>query len=164
MTKTDNKVTTAVQKLVKSLSETYEQLLPGSGDDAFFVDLDKLDVGMTKRLARRPLTNMEVDTVTKSAAKKFNSMCMRCIISPPFAVSYMPTKGGEMMLRNLIELAERYPDTYCARLERLKMWKEHGHASKPDIQPLTLPLHFIVDDEDGQQSDHSSSEAGEVPF
>ena len=81
-----------------------------------------------------------------------------------FAVSYMPTKGGEMMLRNLIELAERYPDTYCARLERLKMWKEHGHASKPDIQPLTLPLHFIVDDEDGQQSDHSSSEAGEVPF
>ena len=58
MTKTDNKVTTAVQKLVKSLSETYEQLLPGSGDDAFFVDLDKLDVGMTKRLARRPLTNI----------------------------------------------------------------------------------------------------------
>lgn len=81
-----------------------------------------------------------------------------------YATSYMPTKGGELVLRNLIDIAENYPEVYVARFDRIKMWKERGHATKPNMQPLTLPLHFLVDDEDGQPSKSDTTSPGSIPF
>jgi len=43
----------------------------------FFEDFDKLDVGLTKRLDRRPLTNMEAKTVAGKATVQFKAMCLR---------------------------------------------------------------------------------------
>lgn len=77
MTKTENKIAATTRRLVKSLSSTYEQLLPDGGDAAFFDEMTKLDAGMGKRLARRPISNMEIETVVKKAGKQFQAMCMR---------------------------------------------------------------------------------------
>jgi hypothetical protein len=77
MTKTENKIASTTKRLVKSLSSTYEQLLPEGGDKLFFEEMTKLDAGMGKRLARRPITNMEIETVVKKAGKQFRDMCLR---------------------------------------------------------------------------------------
>ena len=77
MTKTDNLVGAATRRLTKSLSEVYEERLPAGGDETFFAEMDKLDLGLTKRLAQRPIDKMTIDTVCMKAALQFREMCVR---------------------------------------------------------------------------------------
>lgn len=77
MTRMDNLVELAVFRLAASLSDSYDQLLRGTVSEMFHVELTKLDVGLTERFARRPITNQELSTVTKQASRQFREMCLR---------------------------------------------------------------------------------------
>jgi hypothetical protein len=111
------------------------------------------------------LTGMEIHDSLKWFAKlKRLNVFQKDDAKEAYAVSYMPTKGGELMLRNLIELAEQHPEVYTHRIDRIRFWKESGHAKVPDVQSLTLPLHFLTDDEDREQDRQHDQASGEVPF
>ena len=77
---------------------------------------------------------------------------------------YVPTSGGELVLRNLIDIAEHHPDVYKERIEILRVWIQQGKVGTPKIEALSLPLHFIVDDEDRQLGRERNETIGQPPF
>ncbi len=77
MTRTDNLVHRAILRMTKSLSNMYDDLLEENGSEEFYGELRQLDVGLTDRLGRRPISTMEIDTVSKKAELQFKAMCLR---------------------------------------------------------------------------------------
>lgn len=76
MTKTDNLVERGIRKLDQSLSDVYQKVLDAASED-FFKEFSQLDVGLTERLGRRPISDMEIRTVCKKAENQFKAMCLR---------------------------------------------------------------------------------------
>jgi len=76
-----------------------------------------------------------------------------------FYTAYMPTTAGELILRNLIEIAEHHPKVYAERLAVIHTWIENGKPGTPNVQPLNLPLSFIIDDKVRQPSSESNETA-----
>ena len=81
-----------------------------------------------------------------------------------YYTAYAPTKGGELVLRNMIEMAESYPKFYMKRFADIRSWAENGMPQNTRIQPLTLPLHFLIDDKNRQPDQQIDSSDDQVPF
>lgn len=83
MTKTDNLVSRAMRRLDKSLSAIYEEHFPSREFREtglameFWTENRKIDESLTKRLAVRPITSVEIDAGAKNATDQFRALCVK---------------------------------------------------------------------------------------
>ncbi len=77
MTKTDNLVERETRRLGNHLSNAHDKLLDHYPSEEYFDEIRKLDVGFTARLSRRPLSPMEINTVSKKAEKQITAITLR---------------------------------------------------------------------------------------